>query len=232
MSVIREHLKNGARLALDNANALFEMAQLSKQKGENGISRSLFILASEEAVKSTIILDQSANPSIEIEDWDKLFRDHSVKHKHIKNAMLFVGQLVKEFFEIPNIMPIVQMIELLPDDAVLATGKVSKHMLKMIRWNIWQIENPFSFPEAVKWWDGANEEKNKGFYLDKSDEGWHNPRCYTSADTEVAEKHSKLIITMADMYMDTLFSSTFEEKYKDRLFPKDNTDRNKNSGQS
>ncbi len=85
-------LIDGYNYALDNAILLHEIALKSSGEGGFGIGCSLNILSAEEAIKAVACFSKHFEPN-EVEDFDKIFKNHKIKHEGIKSLLNLVKKL-------------------------------------------------------------------------------------------------------------------------------------------
>src|SRR5690606_5072259 len=56
--------------------------------------------------------------------------------------------------------------------------------------------------DSKEWWEKANTEKNRGFYVDLHNNKWHDPRAATKEKYANERRHTASIIKVADLIMD------------------------------
>jgi len=74
---------NGANLALENAKAHLDVANLSAKSKHYGIASSLLILSIEELAKACALRLKSINNNIPVNNLEKYFKNHKIKQKSI-----------------------------------------------------------------------------------------------------------------------------------------------------
>lgn len=83
LNLKKTQYKEGAKLALENAENLFEIAKTCHQKGFNGNGTSILITSLEELSKASYLQIKAHNPHVVITELDDFFKNHKVKHKAI-----------------------------------------------------------------------------------------------------------------------------------------------------
>jgi AbiV family abortive infection protein len=112
MAIDNFHIE-GYKYSLINSKGLLKMADKSADENEYGIACSLNILSAEEAVKGIAII---LNVNGLAADFNKMFKDHKTKHKHLFELSLMnylqIERMVLKF----NIRDTVAQINSLPED--------------------------------------------------------------------------------------------------------------------
>jgi len=213
-----EYHFQGADLAIESAKALFKVAGKSSEIGEYGIARSLYILAGEEAVKSFTIASQVAKESNErSEGWDKVFKDHKTKHDGLKMATFLMNFSTKTFDEHYRKMTKAGI----PMNIIEKTLNSNPLTRDELRWYKKMKLHPITMEEATSWWDAANLEKNKGFYVDERKGAWWNPRSVTREQAKQGEKYAGFIIEFIAKVITDLRSPEVAQLLKDNPMPPD-----------
>lgn len=168
---------DGANMALDNSKSLSEIARNAAEIKHYGVACSLSILSAEEAIKAFFCINKHYIPSaVEKSEFDSVFKDHKIKHKHIiellkymkivleqsKDTMQFLGDNIDYYFQ-TRVRPI-----------TIEDKEVFKSLVARIR-EITDKPLAFTEQEISNWWKQANIEKNKGLYVDLRSTHWHNP---------------------------------------------------------
>jgi AbiV family abortive infection protein len=192
MKILTEDFYNeGYKLSIGNAKALFKVAKKSAEIGEHGIARSLIILSSEEAVKALFIFFNSCAPNKKFDGWEAIFGGYSKKYKggHVakhKSISFFTKIMDYLYEEISKIDDVADYHTSLSD---------------AIEWWKQQKKNPLMLQEALEWWEKeANQEKNKGLYVDEGNDIWHNPRYYTLEQFTDIEKYTTIFIEYVEHF--------------------------------
>lgn len=156
----------GYKLTIENAQGLQRIANLSSVKKEFGIACSLNILAAEEAIKAIFILIKYFNPTLQIEDFAQVFRNHKVKHEHI------IGFITVYDIHMSRLEKMIKNVDLsflndLPDfNRKAEIENTYSHILQakedLKKYN----KRKITVQEIISWIEKANEFKNNGFYVD------------------------------------------------------------------
>ena len=87
---------------LNNSESLIKIARYSAKNGEFGIGNSLAILSAEEGIKGFLCMARLMNSEYEIDNFEDLFKNHKIKHEHIKTTIakleLFQTYLLQPHF--------------------------------------------------------------------------------------------------------------------------------------
>lgn len=167
----------GAKLAMQNAAALQDTAQNSAKNGNYGIASSLGILSAEEAIKAFFCLRKHyINLSDPVDEFDDIFKNHKVKHKHIvemlkwmriamDNSKYFLDTM-KDNFD-----------AFLEHHNVTVTGDERKGLQLLVLQMNAIANKPLNDSEkqVSEWWAIANQAKNQRLYVGLSDAGWQDP---------------------------------------------------------
>jgi AbiV family abortive infection protein len=173
-SLSKEQLFEGFALCRENARVHMSCAQLMFDKKRYGIANSHLILGAEEAIKAALLLAKHFNIDPQIKSITPYFRRHEVKHAK--------GKKMDEGYKI--IIPIINGIRAL----------IEKDGLSLFK-NVFRLIIP---NESQEWWDGANEQKNKGFYLDYSDGHWQSPQSFSAENYLESKRAIQDIIDMLE----------------------------------
>ncbi len=84
--------KDGYEIAIANSKSILTIADLTAENKEFGVACSLNILSAEEAIKASFLIIKHYHKEVEIDDFDKIFKGHKTKHKHIK-SFLVINQI-------------------------------------------------------------------------------------------------------------------------------------------
>ncbi len=175
------------------------MADKSADENEFGIACSLNILSAEEAVKGiAIILSVNGITS----DFNKLFKDHKTKHQHLFELSLLNQIQIEKMVTNFKIKDTITQIDSLPDDirqtVIDRFPKFYSNSLSLLE----LYDNRIDIQESKQWWEKANTEKNRGFYVDLYSNKWHDPRAATKEKYLNERRHTDSIIKVADLIMD------------------------------
>ena len=81
--------KKGYDLTIANVKSLMRVSTKAAETNDYGIACSLNILAAEEALKALFLIIKHYNPAGNINNFDKIFRLHTVKHDELKQIIEF-----------------------------------------------------------------------------------------------------------------------------------------------
>ncbi len=176
--------KQGYNLAIENAIAHLKAAEIIAQQVNYGIANSLLILSSEEAVKAYMCYAKFYEPNIDIKDFDGFFKDHKLKHKTIKDFFFFINFILESTRVI--LTPAKKMIKERKDNytAEELLEKRKEGYQDLISWL--KTEPKINYNE--QWWNEANSNKNKGFYVNKDGNHWSSPSGFKKEEYEVSHK--------------------------------------------
>lgn len=213
---IKEYHFQGGDLALESAKALFKVADKSYELEEYGIARSLYILSGEEAVKAMVIVTQTIKSDNQrTEGWDKVFRDHKTKHDDLKMVTFLVNFTIKNFDEHLNKIRLAGASEAMIEQ----TFKMHPMLIEEYEWIKRRKQNPITLEEASKWWEQANIEKNKGFYLAEMNNQWLNPRSINSEQAALGKKYVQVIIEFIEKFINDMHRPEFWNIIKENPLP-------------
>ena len=77
----KREYEEGSNLALENAENLLEIARHCAEKGYNGNGAAILITSIEELAKAAYLKIKAHEPAVKVNELDKFFRSHGVKHK-------------------------------------------------------------------------------------------------------------------------------------------------------
>jgi AbiV family abortive infection protein len=158
----------GFNYCLDNSNRLFRSAEAVSKKGFYGIANSLLILSAEEGIKAILFSLKFTQPEKKYKV-EHIFSDHVKKHNFSKgifgtwkHASIAVDEikadLKKEFPKLRKFPP--ELLKQRYDSKVSAFSSA---------------EDISHEKTDKKWWNMANQMKNKGFYVDYINGDWVLP---------------------------------------------------------
>jgi AbiV family abortive infection protein len=194
-SDISNFYKEGYLISLENSKALSKVADQAAGSSEFGIATSLNILAAEEAIKSVAILTKFYFPEFENEHLKPIFSDHPIKHKNIIAFTFiidfYIDTIYNAYLELQQEF---KKIEFLPEVQKRAIKNNTPTLNRNINWILEQKSKKLSFNELFEWWNTANKEKNHGFYVDKKNNTWHNPRLISKESYEKGKTYTLNLI--------------------------------------
>lgn len=169
--------RDGYKLALDNSKALVKVSKKSADLEEYGIACSLNILAAEEAIKAVVILTKHYFPFVSSKDFKEIFKSHKKKHQGIMLLTFLTKYLIDHIYDkYQTDKHLFDFVEQLPEEESKQLKKKYEYFYKSIEFAKTNKEKSERFDKAIKWWNQANDDKNKGFYVDLVNKKWHNPR--------------------------------------------------------
>jgi AbiV family abortive infection protein len=158
----------GARLALQNAEAHLTSAELLAGDGLYGFALSHLVLATEEAVKSFSFVVSAIGLHFPEADARRLMTNHKARH-----AVALLGQVVTDFISRSS-----------EAEALVSHGEipVPEALLDQIPvmfsgWGSYLSgDHTPEFTFDLEWWGRANTLKQSGMYVDyDSQTGWKSP---------------------------------------------------------
>ncbi len=190
--------KDGYQLALDNARRLFKIAQKASDEGEFGIACSLNILAAEESIKAIFLFTKHNNKDAEIDDFDKIFRDHKTKHKHLLDIVGINSKYIEILYSDTKLFDyLLDIVETVPEPHRSEIKLKFRELYEDVEWIERQKKNKLDIQETNTWLQNANNEKNRGFYVDKDEQKWYAPKDFTFDQFEKEKQHTVSLIENA-----------------------------------
>ncbi len=195
-------LIEGINLSIKNAESLFKIASKSKLSGNLGLSKSLYILCCEEAVKAFAIY----NAFLIDDDRDitGVFKIHKEKLTILKEGYHLMSSMTKSmsksFKQAKSENPNATNKEL----EVRATELHRKYFEEIyVRVDTEEVQHD------REWWDNANLNKQRGFYIGFENGNWITPQNTNIEEVKEAEEKALLILGHILGYKDIP-----ESKYK------------------
>jgi len=180
-----DYFKQGCELAIENANRLSKIAKVAAQEGEFSVACSLSILAAEEAVKASFLLVKQYGKGENLDDYDKIFRDHKTKHKHLPDTSnlfeFLVGLLYTEHGIFKYLFDMLdRYADKLTEEQKPAMSNFRKALLIILdRVQKTEDKVKVNIEDSKKWWKQADLLKMRGFYVDDLKVSWHDPKIFT-----------------------------------------------------
>jgi AbiV family abortive infection protein len=174
--VKKDFYKEGYDLTLANVKRLMLVSNKAAETENFGIACSLNILAAEEALKALFLIIKHYNPEADINNFEKIFRFHTVKHDELKQIIKFqeiIQTKNKEFLSL--IEPVLNGINKMSADYKIKNVETVNSLNDDYKWLKAQSENSFDLDNILIWLKDANSDKNKGLYVDKSNDKWVSP---------------------------------------------------------
>jgi AbiV family abortive infection protein len=184
----------GADLTLINAKCLQRISISAAQTKDFGVACSLNILAAEEALKAIFIILKHRKPSSDLFYFDKIFTSHSIKHDQLLQIIetdAKIQEINKETlkqFEIQ--MARLNQSKLMKTQHSEALVELNYDYTVLKRRN----ENRLKFDEITIWLKNANNDKNKGLYVDKQNGKWLTPQTIKQSKFEKEKRYTHEII--------------------------------------
>ncbi len=201
--------EKGYALALQNAKTLYKSASQIVEQSFFGLACSLNILSAEEALKASFLLIKKYNPTGHVNEFDKIFYKHGVKHEQLRQYVEFQTKMQSDLkYYLDSYLPYITILNEMPP----AESKQSRQMLKEINQsiNLFKKHSNLSLDidGILNWLENANTDKNRGFYVDKVNLSWYSPteiaqekyekeRQYTTAIIEYVESIEQLFAIQA-----------------------------------
>jgi AbiV family abortive infection protein len=165
LSLSKEEIAKGISLSNQSASDHLRAAQLLAADGIYSIATSHLVLAGEEAAKATVLhirlLELTKGIQLQIFDYDeiaKIFSQHKTKH----------------FFAKENQKKLLVLLE-----AIIKKAKsvIESNEIEDKEEGLKNLDNVFNFisdESNMEWWNHANNNKNRGFYVGYQN-GWQIP---------------------------------------------------------
>jgi AbiV family abortive infection protein len=188
--------KDGYDKVLQNSKTLSQIADNAALKGAFGIACSLNILSAEEALKASFLIIQYYNPDGKINEFDKIFYKHTVKHDQLKQYVEFQNKMqldLKEYIKI--YLPLVNLIKQMSldfpqqrRDEINELEEDLKSIKKLSEINL-------NIDGILDWLENANNDKNRGFYVDKLKNNWITPKDISKEKYETEKIYTDALIS-------------------------------------
>lgn len=197
------HLPEGFYHTLENANSMFEDAQILAEKEKYGIAASILILASEEAIKAVALARSFTLERINENDISALFKFHDIKLGQIKDFMS-VSEVLKEFGTRLNYLK----------NSQIKGDEIDIEFID--NWFNNELNNrKGKLRKLLNWWKSANFQKLNGFYVDWNNNQWTLPqKVQRKTYLEVFNNTEKFIQTANLLNHPALFSKEFAKLVK------------------
>ena len=184
--------KVGYELAILNANNHIKVAELTSKEICYGIANSHLVLAAEEAIKAYMIFTRAYDPTFEIKDFDKFFENHKHKH-HAISELSYQHVFWTKILEIST-NPFYELLkkdDFSTDDVINAKDKGVDNL---IEW----LETIPEIDHDEQWWNEANNNKNRGFYINKNNNTWQSPNDITEQQYNESYKIVRSIVDIVN----------------------------------
>lgn len=181
--------KEGYDLTVANVRSLIRVSNKAAETEDFGIACSLNILAAEEALKALFLIIKHYNPEGNINNFDKIFRSHPVKHDELKEIIKFQDVIQAQNRQFLNMLePVLSDINKMTEDYKVRNLEIINSLNDDYIWFKQQSERSFDLDNILTWLRDANNDKNRGLYVDKSNNKWISPSDVTKEKFE-NEKH-------------------------------------------
>ncbi|MDP1972306.1 MAG: AbiV family abortive infection protein [Sediminibacterium sp.] len=181
--------KEGYDLTVANVRSLMRVSNKAAETDDFGIACALNILAAEEALKALFLIIKNYNPESNINNFDKIFRFHAIKHDELKQIIIFQDVIQAKNREFLNVLELVlRDINKMTEDYKIRNLEIINSLNDDYIWFKQQSERSFDLDNILKWLRDANNDKNKGLYVDKLNNKWISPFGVTKEKFEI-EKH-------------------------------------------
>lgn len=207
-----EECLNASKKAFSTADLHKKSAETLAKNGHYGIPVSHLILSTEQSVIGILLYLQYLGMNVRnIAGVHMFFTDHIIKHR-LATMISFMYPMLKLF------MGFVQKTKekLHNPDAEMEYSEEEEALMSK---DEKRIQNIFKdVPEMLDWWDSANMQKNKGFYVDYS-ESLETP-------LEVSELEYKRALIIVDNFQKQISETV---AYFEKATEEDKKEINKNS---
>ena len=170
----------GAKLAIANAMDLLEVSRAASSLGKYGIASALAVLSAEEAAKAMGLMAHAMQENPGLKPLDGYFTSH--KQKHGAGAA-FV--LAKRF-----IQNVLDKAELVNSDSTISESDKKQVFIDLLMKEASVGESgPPPFLEGIhEWHQGADEDKQAGFYVGYFNNEWAGPRSVSMQKAGTCQK--------------------------------------------
>lgn len=197
-------LIEGINLSIQNSQSLFEMANLSRSNGNFGLAKSLFILSCEESIKAFALYNYFTFD--DNRDISLIFKNHTEKLTILKEGyhlMKSDTKAMKKAFD--------QALTDFPNEEDIIVEKRAKEYYQEYYLEILNQTDNETIKADRDWWNNANKNKQKGFYVGFEGGVWQDPlKAIEKEATEAGEK-ALFVLSHVQAYKDA-----DEREYKSR----------------
>lgn len=212
----KEELIKGYRLCSENSQKHYNAAIHLAQNNFYGIANSHLILAAEEAVKGFLFLIRCF---VNDEDWEveEIFKDHANKHRVAREAYISWKHLLDSLSD--SMQTLFQNIGKLFGQDKDTIYRVSTQIVSDNLKRRMDNDNKEELKKEKKWWNKANQKKNRGFYVDYQNKKWKLPEDISQSEyLESKQIVEKMIFpfTLFNQFSEEDFDK-MAELYKERM---------------
>ena len=189
----------GYKLALDNANALQEVAEQAYRRKSYGAACSLNIMSAEEGVKAMFILLKHMFPTAEILDVNEAFKNNTLQPGPIENFLAIYDLTMEKLHE--SIAPQWDSFLAVKKKPFSNRKKVHPHFDELFNSCLYLMEHKereITIRQIVVWLQSVNDDKNNGLYVSMSDKTWQSPQAFEAQKYSAEKKLTKEVILMAE----------------------------------
>ena len=162
-SLSTENLIVGIKETYKNAYELYTSGIRLSSEQRYGVANSLLILAVEECIKCVVLVAIFCNVKLPPEiDISRLLASHKNKHREGKQMQSFINAI----YRIKDAITIFLNDEKSPFHKLVGISLISVFAT---------IESKYSSENQNSWWDAADSQKQRGFYVDFSNHKWNLP---------------------------------------------------------
>lgn len=190
----------GFKLCIENALNHIEVAELSKSISF-GIAHAHIVLASEEALKATMLFSIHYDMDMleEFTDFDKYFSDHKHKHENIRNlelTMLFMEKMLSIRLK-PFLDSKIKPVSLKEAKRKIKVG--TDNQIQWLKDLVDKTKPEVQLKTNDDWWRQAEDHKKKGFYVDilKKQKAWSGPHNCNEEKYNIGKKVAESFISKA-----------------------------------
>ncbi|SJZ32065.1 abortive infection protein, AbiV family [Sediminibacterium ginsengisoli] len=161
-------------------------------QNDYGVACSLNILAAEELLKASFLLIKIYHPDGNINEFDNIFHKHKVKHDQIKQHVEFQEQMQKDLkMYLEEYEPIIGALNLMSSTMTKDKQKLVTEINSSITLFKKHSEFGFDIRGMLNWLQNANNDKNRGFYVDKAMNKWLSPQSISKEKFDIERKYTK-----------------------------------------
>jgi AbiV family abortive infection protein len=202
--------KEGFILCFENAETHYNMAVLIASKNHFPMANSHLVLAMEEATKAIFLFVKYFKNETEF-DVKGLFQRHKHKHDFARENYDFFHEKVVEYLRLMQLGNYTlfteeHFAELEKTDEIEAwSQKMWLEAFDTISKQIINLNLKESHPTIKKWFNKADKNKTRGFYVDFWNKEWKKPSEITEDDYRLSKFLSWNLILLCKSFQDSRF---------------------------
>lgn len=186
-----EFYREGYNLTIQNATALSRTADGAAGQNDYGVACSLNIFASEELLKASFLLIKIHHPAGTINEFENIFHKHKVKHDQIRQHLEFQERMQKDLKNhLEQYEPIISALNQFSSTMSEERKKLVAEINTSIDLFKKHSEFGFDIRGMMDWLQNANNDKNRGFYIDKTADKWLSPQSISREKFETERKYT------------------------------------------